>query len=103
MSENLNPLLSLPQEKKEDVFYWLRDGADYESITSRFKENKIPLATKSQVEEFFTAYARERWTRRIDRAAAVVENQYGPSNPGRAVRERKHGAEERRPRPPARC
>ena len=64
-----NPLLSLPQEQKENLFIWLREGSDHDAIKLRLQDAGLPSATKSQVDSFFTEYARDRWTSRLGRAA----------------------------------
>lgn len=68
-----NPLLSLPQKQKEDIFIWLREGCDHDAINLRLKEADLPPASNREIEEFFTAYAHERWNRRIDRAAQEAD------------------------------
>jgi hypothetical protein len=68
-----NPLLTLPQEQKENIFIWLREGTDHEGITLRLQDAGLPSATRQEVDQFFTAYARERWTHRIDRAAEEAD------------------------------
>jgi len=72
MSET-NPLLSLPQEHKENIFIWLREGADYDAIAMRLQDADLPSATRKQIDQFFVAYAHERWTNRIDRAAVEAD------------------------------
>jgi hypothetical protein len=72
MSET-NPLLLLPQEHKESVFIWLREGADHDAITMRLQDAGLPSATRKQIDQFFVAYAHERWTNRIDRAAVEAD------------------------------
>ena len=69
MNESPNPLLSLPQEQKENIFIWLREGSDHDAINLRLQDAGLPNASRREIDQFFTAYARERWTRRIDRAA----------------------------------
>ena len=64
-----NPLLALPQEDKEAIFIWLREGCDHEAVNVRLRDRELPAATKREIDQFFKAYAHERWTRRIDRAA----------------------------------
>jgi hypothetical protein len=68
-----NPLLNLPQEQKENIFIWLREGSDHDAINLRLQDAGLPSATRQDVDLFFTAYARERWTRRIDRAAEEAD------------------------------
>jgi hypothetical protein len=68
-----NPLLNLTQEKKEKIFSLLRDGIDYDAITALEAKFQLPAATPPQVDQFFTTYARERWTRRVDRAAEEAD------------------------------
>jgi hypothetical protein len=64
-----NPLLRLPQEQREDIFIWLREGADYDAINVKLLDKDLPTATPREIDQFFRAYARERWERRVDRAA----------------------------------
>jgi hypothetical protein len=64
-----NPLLALPQDDKESIFIWLREGCDHEAVNVRLRDRDLPAATKREIDQFFKAYAHERWTRRIDRAA----------------------------------
>jgi hypothetical protein len=74
MNETIaNPLLSLPQEQKENIFIWLREGSDHDAINLRLQDAGLPSATKSQIDLFFTEYAHERWSRRIDRAAEEAD------------------------------
>jgi hypothetical protein len=64
-----NPLLRLPQDQREDIFIWLREGADYDAINLKLLDKDLPAATPREIDQFFRAYARERWERRVDRAA----------------------------------
>jgi hypothetical protein len=64
-----NPLLRLPQDQREDIFLWLREGADYDAINVKLLDKDLPAATPREIDQFFRAYARERWERRVDRAA----------------------------------
>jgi hypothetical protein len=64
-----NPLLSLTQEQKEKLFILVREAAHLEAINLHVREYGISSVTKTQVDSFFTAYARERWTGRLGRAA----------------------------------
>jgi hypothetical protein len=64
-----NPLLRLPQDQREDIFIWLREGADYDAINIKLLDKDLPAATPREIDQFFRAYARERWERRVDRAA----------------------------------
>ena len=68
-----NPLLLLPQEQKENIFIWLREGSDHDAINLRLQDAGLPSATRREIDQFFTAYAHERWTRRIDRAAEEAD------------------------------
>ena len=69
MNDSPNPLLSLPHDQKEDIFSLIRDGFEYDIIKSRLPTTDLPSATDAEVKDFFGQYARERWTRRLDRAA----------------------------------
>jgi hypothetical protein len=69
MNTSANPLLNLPHDQKEDIFSLMRDGFEYDIIKSRLRAADLPPATDDEVEIFFADYARERWTRRVDRAA----------------------------------
>ena len=64
-----NPLLRLPQLQREDIFIWLREGADYDAINLKLLDKDLPAATPREIDQFFRVYARERWERRVDRAA----------------------------------
>ena len=68
-----NPLLALPQEAREDIFIWLREGCDHEAVNVRLKDRELPAATPRQIDQFFTSYAHERWNRRIDPAAQEAD------------------------------
>jgi hypothetical protein len=68
-SRETNPLLRLPQDQREDIFIWLREGADYDAINIKLLDKDLPAATPREIDQFFRAYARERWERRVDRAA----------------------------------
>lgn len=68
-----NPLLSLTQEQKEELFIWLREGSDHDAINLRLRDHELPTASRREIDQFFTAYARERWSRRIDRAAEEAD------------------------------
>jgi hypothetical protein len=68
-----NPLLSLPDNQKEDLFIHLREGSDDDVIRDRLLENGHLPATRPQIDHFFKTYARERWTKRIDRAAQEAD------------------------------
>jgi hypothetical protein len=68
-----NPLLALAQEQKENIFIWLREGSDHDAINLRLQDAGLPSASRREIDLFFTAYARERWTRRIDRAAEEAD------------------------------
>ena len=68
-----NPLLSLPQDKKENIFIWLREGSDHEAINLRLRDHELPAATKDEINFFFTEYARDRWTNRLGRAAQEAD------------------------------
>ena len=64
-----NLLLRLPQKDREDIFIWLREGADYDAINIKLLDKDLPAASPREIDQFFRAYARERWERRVDRAA----------------------------------
>jgi hypothetical protein len=68
-----NPLLALAQEQKENIFIWLREGSDHDAINLRLQDAGLPFATEREINSFFTEYAHERWTRRIDRAAEEAD------------------------------
>lgn len=68
-----NPLLALDQQQKEDIFSFLRDGIDYDIVKARLKTFDLPEASEDEIEIFFAQYARERWTRRVDRAAGEAD------------------------------
>ena len=70
---SVNPLLALAQEQKENIFIWLREGSDHDAINLRLQDAGLPAATPREINSFFTEYARERWTRRIDRAAEEAD------------------------------
>jgi hypothetical protein len=72
-SRTLNPLLRLPQDQREDIFIWLREGADYDAINIKLLDKDLPTATPREIDQFFRAYARERWERRVDRAAEEAD------------------------------
>jgi hypothetical protein len=64
-----SPLLALPQDQKENIFIWLREGADVNAINFRLRDAGLPAATRQEIDAFFTSYAQERWTNRVGRAA----------------------------------
>jgi hypothetical protein len=64
-----NPLLRLPQDDREEIFIWLREGSDYDAINIKLLDKGLPTATPREIDHFFRTYAHDRWTRRIDRAA----------------------------------
>ena len=68
-----NPLLALPQEQRENIFIWLREGSDHDAINLRLQDAGLPAATRREIDQFFTAYAHERRTRRNDRAAEEAD------------------------------
>ena len=68
-----NPLLRLPQEQREDIFIWLREGADHDAINIKLLDKQLPPATPREIDQFFRVYARERWDRRVDRAAEEAD------------------------------
>jgi hypothetical protein len=72
-SAETNPLLRLPQDQREDLFIWLREGADYDAINIKLLDKDLPPATPREIDQFFRAYARERWERRVDRAAQEAD------------------------------
>jgi hypothetical protein len=72
-SAGANPLLRLPQDQREDIFIWVREGADYDAINVKLLDNGLPSATPREIDHFFRAYARERWERRVDRAAQEAD------------------------------
>jgi hypothetical protein len=65
--KSLNPLLSLPTEKKEQIFVHLRKC----KLTDEAVRKRTGIAglTKRQVNQFFAKYADEFWTKRVERAA----------------------------------
>jgi len=68
-----NPLLSLSEAQKEDLFVYLREGADDEVIFEHLAEYGCPRPTRRQLDHFFKLHAQERWTKRIDRAAQEAD------------------------------
>ncbi len=68
-----NPLLSLSQEQKENIFIWLREGSDHEAINLRLRDHELPAATADEINVFFTEYARDRWKNRLGRAAEEAD------------------------------
>ena len=68
-----NPLLRLPQDQREDIFIWLREGADHDAINIKLLDKQLPAATPREIDQFFRVYARERWDRRVDRAAQEAD------------------------------
>jgi hypothetical protein len=69
MNESPNPLLALPQEQKESIFIWLREGSDHDAVNLRLRDAGLPAATPREINFFFTEYAQDRWTNRLGRAA----------------------------------
>jgi hypothetical protein len=68
-----NPLLRLSEAQKEDLFVYLREGADEEVIQEKLSELGCRSYVRRQVDQFFKIYAQERWTKRIDRAAQEAD------------------------------
>jgi hypothetical protein len=68
-----NPLLRLPQDDREEIFIWLREGSDYDAINIKLLDKSLPAATPREIDQFFRTYAHERWSRRIDRAAEEAD------------------------------
>ncbi|MCE0482772.1 MAG: DUF3486 family protein [Methylacidiphilales bacterium] len=71
--ESPNPLLALPENQKEDLFVWLREGSDDDAFNLRLKDIEIPPVSRRQIDEFFKNYAYERWNKRINRAAQEAD------------------------------
>jgi hypothetical protein len=71
--EKRNPLLDLTESQKEDLFVYLREGADEEVIAEKLQELGCPATTRRHIDHFFKIFAQERWTKRVDRAAQEAE------------------------------
>jgi len=65
--KSLNPLLSLPKKKKDQIFFLLRNF----KLTDDTLRQQTGIAglTQRQVDQFFAKYADEFWTQRVERAA----------------------------------
>jgi hypothetical protein len=65
--KSLNPLLSLPTKKKEQIFFLLRKC----KLTDDALRQQTGIAglSQRQVDQFFAKYADEFWTKRVERAA----------------------------------
>ena len=65
--KSMNPLLSLPTKKKEQIFSLLRKCKVTDEAVQ--KQTGIAGLTRWQVEQFFAKYADEYWTMRVKRAS----------------------------------
>lgn len=68
-----NPLLNLTEDQKEDLFDWFRDGFDYDAINHRLQEHNLSCASPADIDQFFHIYGRDRWSRRLGRAALEAD------------------------------
>jgi hypothetical protein len=64
-----NPLLDLPEEQRAKLFAWLRECPYDDAVQQMLRDQGLPEATASQLNDFFEFQAEQHWEKRICRAA----------------------------------
>jgi hypothetical protein len=64
-----NPLFSLPEDRAEKLFTWLRECPYHDAVKAMLAEQGIADVTDEELEAFFESEANAHWERRLSRAA----------------------------------
>jgi hypothetical protein len=66
---SVNPLFDLPEERRANLFAWLRDCPYDDHVQQMLRDHGIDKATPAQLSDFFQFESEQHWEKRITRAA----------------------------------